>query len=253
MGFPTTQKSDLAPHRSQSQFSVSYWVPFLTLFTVNGLSVALLIRSLVLCNQVLSELRRVHFTGSQGTRSNQNVVFPPSAITPPLLFATAVQSSTLREKLEPENKQTQNTDGEWNQRGVSEPGDSFLPFFLFVYLCQLHWNGSGFALLLSNKFATLEQVFFVFFHVLNISHNRTSIKIQLKDKALIKLEKWVSIFQIIARYKNFWLPFLFPTLTRNIQVIFSTSVVPYLFMCATEGQAFDDLFVIIFISSQEKF
>lgn len=24
-------------------------------------------------------------------------------------------------------------------------------------------------------------------------------------------------------------------------------------MCATEGQAFDDLFVIIFISSQEKF
>lgn len=29
--------------------------------------------------------------------------------------------------------------------------------------------------------------------------------------------------------------------------------VTYLFMCATEGQAFDDLFVIIFISSQEKF
>lgn len=30
-------------------------------------------------------------------------------------------------------------------------------------------------------------------------------------------------------------------------------MVPCLFMCATEGQAFDDLFVIIFISSQEKF
>lgn len=59
------------------QFSASYWALFLTLFMVNGLSVALLMRSLVVCNQVLSELRRVHFTGSQGTGSNQNVVFPP--------------------------------------------------------------------------------------------------------------------------------------------------------------------------------
>lgn len=44
---------------------------------VNGLSVALLMWSLALCNQVLSELRRVHFTGSQGTCSNQNAVVPP--------------------------------------------------------------------------------------------------------------------------------------------------------------------------------
>lgn len=73
---PTSQLSDQTPHRSESQFPASYWAPFLTLFTVNGLSVALLMRSLVLCNQVLSELRRVHFTGSQGTRSNQNAVFP---------------------------------------------------------------------------------------------------------------------------------------------------------------------------------
>ncbi len=77
MYIPTAQPSDQAPNRSESQFSASYWAPFLTLFTVNGLSVALLMRSLVLCNQVLSELRRVHFTGSQGTRSNQNAVFPP--------------------------------------------------------------------------------------------------------------------------------------------------------------------------------
>lgn len=86
MYISTTQPPDQAPHRSKSQFSASYWAQFLTLFTVNGLSVALLMRSLVLCNQVLSELRRVHFTGSQGTRSNQNAVFPLSAITPPLLF-----------------------------------------------------------------------------------------------------------------------------------------------------------------------
>ncbi len=42
------------------------------------------------------------------------------------------------------------------------------------------------------------------------------------------------------------------TLTTHIGV-FSIIFVTYLFMCATEGQAFDDLFVIIFISSQEKF
>lgn len=77
MYIPIAPPSAQAPRTSESQFSVSYWAPFLTLFTANGLSVALLMRSLVLCNQVLSELRQVHFTGSQGTRSNQNAVFPP--------------------------------------------------------------------------------------------------------------------------------------------------------------------------------
>lgn len=103
MYIPTAQPSEQAPHRSESQFSASYWALFLTLFMVNGLSVALLMRSLVLCNQVLSELRQVHFTGSQGTRSNQNAVFPRSAITH---FTTTVQSSSPRGKQEPENKQT---------------------------------------------------------------------------------------------------------------------------------------------------
>lgn len=43
------------------------------------------------------------------------------------------------------------------------------------------------------------------------------------------------------------------TLTTHIEGLFSIIFVTYLFMCATEGQAFDDLFLIIFISSQEKF
>lgn len=43
------------------------------------------------------------------------------------------------------------------------------------------------------------------------------------------------------------------TLTTHIEEIFSIICVTYLFMCATEGQAFDDLIVIIFISSPEKF
>lgn len=110
MYISTTQPPDQAPHRSKSQFSASYWAQFLTLFTVNGLSVALLMRSLVLCNQVLSELRRVHFTGSQGTRSNQNAVFPLSAITPPLRFTTAGQSFSPGGKQE--NKQATQTESE---------------------------------------------------------------------------------------------------------------------------------------------
>lgn len=44
----------------------------------------------------------------------------------------------------------------------------------------------------------------------------------------------------------------YTALTTHIEGVFSIIFVPYLFMCATEGQAFDDLFVIIFISSQEK-
>lgn len=41
--------------------------------------------------------------------------------------------------------------------------------------------------------------------------------------------------------------------TTHIEELFSIIFVTYVFMCATEGQAFHDLFVIIFISSQEKF
>lgn len=48
----------------------------------------------------------MHFTGSQGTRSNQNAVFSPlSAITPPLFLTTAEQSFRPGKKQEPENKQ----------------------------------------------------------------------------------------------------------------------------------------------------
>lgn len=93
-------------------------LPLTLSLAANGLSVALLMRSLALCNQVLSELRRVHFTGSRGTRSNQNAVPPaptplhaPSAITPPLLFffffynggCAAIRS---RRTARAENKQT---------------------------------------------------------------------------------------------------------------------------------------------------
>lgn len=42
-------------------------------------------------------------------------------------------------------------------------------------------------------------------------------------------------------------------MTTHIESLFSTIPLTYLFMCATEGQAFHNLFVIIFISSQEKF
>lgn len=140
MYIPTAQPSEQAPHRSESQFSASYWAPFLTLFTVNGLSVALLMRSLVLCNQVLSELRRVHFTGSQGTRSNQNAVFPPVCNNTTITFhhrCAVIQSWRKAGTREQTNK---HTDREWNQRGITEPeADSFLPF-LSVYLSQLHWN-----------------------------------------------------------------------------------------------------------------
>lgn len=122
-----------APHKSESQFSASYWAPFLTLFTVNGLSVALLMRSLALCNQVLSELRRVHFTGSQGTRSNQNAVFspPPSAITPPLLFyhcCAVIQSWRRAGTREQTNK---HADRGWNHGGITEPEAHSLPAFSF--------------------------------------------------------------------------------------------------------------------------
>lgn len=42
------------------------------------------------------------------------------------------------------------------------------------------------------------------------------------------------------------------SLTTHVEEVFSINFITYLFMCATEGQAFDDLFVIIFISSHEK-
>lgn len=147
MCFSITKKSDLAPHKTLSQFSVSYWVPFPTLFTVNGVSVALLMRSLVLCNQVLSELRRVHFTGSQGTRSNQNAVFPPSAITPPLLFTTAVQSSTFREKQEPENKHKTQTENETRERLVNQVILLCLFSFSLLMSASMKWKRFCFAVI----------------------------------------------------------------------------------------------------------
>lgn len=73
----------------------------------------------------------------------------------------------------------------------------------------------------------------------NVLHgfHDTTIKVQDKNKTL-------PIKQLILTH---------PPLTTHVEVIFSIILVTYLFMCATEGQAFDDLFVIIFISSQEKF
>lgn len=127
---PTAEPSDLAPHRSESQFSASYWAPFPTLFTVNGLSVALLMWSLVLCNQVLSELRRVHFTGSQGTRSNQNAVFPPVCNNTTITFHHCCAVIHFWRKVGTTEQTNKHTDREWNQRGITEPeADSFLPFF----------------------------------------------------------------------------------------------------------------------------
>lgn len=140
MYIPTALPSSRAPNRSESQFSASYWALFLTLFTVNGLSVALLMWSLVLCNQVLSELRRVHFTGSQGTRSNQNAVFPPVCNNTTISFHHRCAVILSWRKAGTREQTNKHTDKEWNQRGITEPkADSLLPF-LSVYLCQLHCN-----------------------------------------------------------------------------------------------------------------
>lgn len=157
---PTVEPSDLTPHRSESQFSASYWAPFPTLFTVNGLSVALLMWSLVLCNQVLSELRRVHFTGSQGTRSNQNAVFPPVCNNTAITFHHCCAVIHFWKKVGTTEQTNKHTDRELNQRDYWTRSWFFSAFFLPVYLCQLHWNGCNFAVLLSKKCAVFEHPLF---------------------------------------------------------------------------------------------
>ena len=177
----STKLSDTAPHRSQSQFSVSYWAPFPTLFTVNGLSVALLMRSLVLCNQVLSELRRVHFTGSQGTRSNQNAVFFPVCSNTTITFHHCCAVTHSWRKAGTREQTNKHTDREWIQRRVTEPeAESFLPF-LSIYFCQLHWNGCNFAVLFSKKSAVFEHVPFLCsknHHIKTKSHTKLLIYIK---------------------------------------------------------------------------
>lgn len=174
---PTVQPSDKAPHRSESQFPASYWAPFLTLFTVNGLSVALLMRSLVLCNQVLSELRRVHFTGSQGTRSNQNAVFPPVYNNTTITFHHCCAVIHSWRKAGTREQTNKHTDRGWNQRGITEPeADSFLPF-LSLYLCQLDWNPMQFCNAAIQEMDSLQHDFdfVVFFSVFQITHHHSHL------------------------------------------------------------------------------
>lgn len=157
MNIPTTRPSDSFSQKWKSIFSFLLG-PFPTLFTVNGLSVALLMRSLVLCNQVLSELRRVHFTGSQGTRSNQNAVFPPVCNNTTITFHHCCAVIHSWRKAGTREQTNKHTDRQWNQRGITEPeDDSLLCLFLSVYLCQLHWNGCNFAVPLSKKCALFKH------------------------------------------------------------------------------------------------
>lgn len=143
MYIPNIQLSVPTPHRSQRQFSVSYRAPFPTLFAVNGLSVALLIRSLVLCNQVLSELRRVHFTGSQGTCSNQTAVFPPACNNTIITFhhcCAVIHSWRIAGTREQTNKHE-------DMDEIREGLLSQKQILFCLYLCH-HWNGLYFAVLI---------------------------------------------------------------------------------------------------------
>lgn len=123
-----------AVHRTEqasSPFSTLAQILSLTLLPTNRLSVGLLMQSLVLCNRVLSELRRVHFTRSQGTCSNQNPTppppFPQFAITPVLLFTCVVDSSAAGE--EPGAKSSSETNKEIKGGSLGPK----LILFLFCY------------------------------------------------------------------------------------------------------------------------
>lgn len=119
--------------QASSPFSALAQTLSLTLVPTNRLSVALLMQSLVLCNQVLSELRRVHFTRSQGTCSNQDSKpplppsFPQFPITPVLLFTCVLESSTAGE--EPGAKSSSET----NQKIKEGSLGPKLVLFLFCY------------------------------------------------------------------------------------------------------------------------
>lgn len=127
--------------QASSPFSALAQTLSLTLVPTNRLSVALLMQSLVLCNQVLSELRRVHFTRSQGTCSNQ-VSKPP----PPLPFSPVSNNTSITVHLcswvihcwRRTRSKIKLRDKSGNQRGISGTKVGSFPFLLLSN--QLRYN-----------------------------------------------------------------------------------------------------------------
>lgn len=105
-----------------------------------------------------AEASALHWVSGHTLQSKCGVS-PPSAVTPPLLFTTAVQPSTLREKQEPENKHKTWTENETKEGLVNRV--ILLCLFFFFQSTYVSFTEMEAALLSSNIFVPFDQIFFV--------------------------------------------------------------------------------------------
>lgn len=242
----------LSGHHTKGQLRVSDWAHVPVLSGVNGLSLACLMWSLVLCDQVLSELRRVHFTGSQGTRSNPNAVVPPVCNNNTTTFHHCCAFIHFCKRAGTQEQTGKRT---LNQRGITEPeADPCLPF-LSHYLCQLHWNLMQFCDVAIQEIQCLSLLFCYsspYFCLCSKQHFTQANEIRavwLKKKSFpgywklsVTWDKYIILMMIIL--------FLF-RLTTHIDIYYLGHI--FIHMRNRRSGLWWFFLVIIFISSQEKF